>query len=54
MENKEGKFKMGILKSMIVKRVSDHFIFIKHVPNHKLENICEDISRLDMESLINI
>ena len=53
-KTRKENLRIGILKSMIVKRVFDHFIFIKHVPNHKLENICEDISRLDMESLIDI
>ena len=53
-KTRKENLRIGILKSMIVKRVSDHFIFIKYVPNHKLGDIYEDLLRLDMDSLIDI
>ena len=46
--------RIGILKTRIVKRISEHFRFMKLLPNINLDNILEEISRLDIDNLVNI
>ena len=46
--------RIGILKTRIVKRISEHFRFIKLLPNVNLDNVLEEISRLDIDNLVNI
>ena len=53
-KTRKENLRIGILKSMIIKRVSEHINFIMLLPNHKLEKIIEELSRLDMDSLINV
>ena len=46
--------RIGIIKNRIVKRISEHFRFIKLLPNVNLDNVLEEISRLDIDNLVNI
>ena len=39
---------------MIVNRITDHLNFIKLLPNIKLDEVLQEISSLDIDSLINI
>ena len=53
-KNRKENLRIGILKTMIVKSISEHFNFIKLLPNIKLDEVFQEISRLDMDNLINI
>ena len=46
--------RIGILKSIILKQISDYIDFVKLVPNTKLDEVLLEISRLDMDSLLNV
>ena len=46
--------RVGILKKLIIKRASDYFEFIKLLPNTKLDEILQEISRLDMDGLLRL
>ena len=46
--------RIGILKSIILKQISDYLDFVKLLPNTKLDEVLQEISRLDMDSLLNI
>ena len=53
-KTRKENLRIGILRTLILNRVLEHFKFINHLPNHKIGNICEDMKRLDMDKLINI
>ena len=46
--------RIGILKSIILKQISDYLDFVKLLPNTKLDEVLQEISRLDMDNLLNI
>ena len=46
--------RIGILKSIILKQISDYLDFVKLLLNTKLDEVLQEISRLDMDSLLNI
>ena len=46
--------RIGIFKSIILKQISDYVDFVKLLPNTKLDEVLQEISRLDMDSLLNI
>ena len=46
--------RIGILKSIILKQISDFLDFVKLLPNTKLDEVLQEISRLDMDNLLNI
>ena len=52
--NRKENIRIGILKSMIVNKISEHINFIKLLPNIKLNEVFLEISHLDIENLINI
>ena len=52
--SRKENLRIGILKSMIVNRITDHLNFIKLLPNIKLDEVLQEISSLDIDSLINI
>ena len=45
--------RIGLLKSMILKQISNYFDFVKILPNTKLDEVLQEISRLDMDNLLN-
>ena len=53
-KTRKENLRIGILKSIIVKRISEYFEFIKLLPNIKLDEVFQQISRLDMDNLINV
>ena len=53
-KTRKENLRIGILKSMILNSVSNHLKFIKLIPNNELENVFEDLSRLDIKSLFNV
>ena len=53
-KTRKENIRIGILKTIMVKRISEHFNFLKLLPNIKLEKVFEEISRLDIDNLINI
>ena len=46
--------RIGIFKSIILKQISDYVDFVKLLPNTKLDEVLQEISRLDMDNLLNI
>ena len=53
-KTRKENLRIGILKHMIVNRVAEHLKFIELIPNHKLEKVLEDLSRLNIENLTNL
>ena len=53
-KTRKENLRIGILKSIIVKRISEYFEFIKLLPNIRLDEVFQQISRLDMDNLINV
>ena len=53
-KTRKENLRIGILKTIIVKRLSDHFNFMKLLPNNRLDKVFEKFSRLDIDSLINL
>ena len=53
-KTRKENLRIGILKHMIVRSMARHFKFIENIPNHKMEEIFEEISRLDFNNIINI
>ena len=50
--SRKENLRIGILKRLIIRKVEDHLKFIKHMPNHKFEDILDELSRLDLENLM--
>ena len=53
-KTRKENLRIGILKHMIVNRVVEHLKFIELIPNHKLEKVFEDLSRVNIENLTNL
>ena len=53
-KTRKENLRIGILKNLIIKNMSDHLNFIKHMPDHRLEKLFDEISRLDINNLINL
>ena len=53
-KTRKENLRIGIMKTMIVNRIYEHFNFIKLLPNTRLDNVFEEISRLDLDNLINV
>ena len=53
-KTRKENLRRGILKKMILKRISEHIDFIKLLPNINLDIVFEEISRLDIDNLINV
>ena len=52
--NRKENLRIGILKSIIVKKIVEHLNFIKVLQKSKLDEIFQKISRLDIENLKNL
>ena len=52
--NRKENLRIGILKSIIVKKIVEHLDFIKVLQKSKLDEIFQKISRLDIENLKNL
>ena len=52
--NRKENIRIGNLKIMVVKKISEYFNFIKLLPNIKLDEILQGISSLDIDNLINL
>ena len=46
--------RLGILKSIILKKVIQNFEFIKQMPNHTLNRLFGAGSQLDLDILVNL
>ena len=53
-KTRKENLRIGILKHMIIRSMTRHLKFIENIPNHKMEEILEKISRLDFNNFINI
>ena len=53
-KTRKENLRIGILKKNIIKRISEYFDFIKLLPNTKLDKVFIEISRLDMDDLLNV
>ena len=53
-KTRKENLRIGILKHMVIGNMTRYLTFIEHMPNHKLEKLLEEISRLDIKNLVNI
>ena len=53
-KTRKENIRIGILKTMIVKSISEYFDFIKILPNTKLDKLFQEISRLNINDLIHV
>ena len=53
-KNRKENLRIGILKKIIIRKVVEHLKFIKFMPNHKFEEIFDELTRLDLEELIHL
>ena len=53
-KTRKENLRIGILKHMIIRRVIEYLAFLKHMPNHTLEKLLEEISKLNIENLVYI
>ena len=53
-KTRKENIRIGILKHLIIENISDHLNFIKNMPNHRLEKLFVEFSRLDINNLKNI
>ena len=53
-KTRKENLRIGILRHMIVRKVSANFVLIKHMPNQSLEKVFGTLSSLDIDNLIRL
>ena len=53
-KTRKENIRIGILKNIMLRRISNHINFIEQMPNHSVENLFGNISSLDVKNLANL
>ena len=54
MEDQKENLRIGYLKYIVLKKLSEYREFIQHLPNQRFEKLANDLSSLDTKFLLNL